>query len=368
LNYLLSSSLILRILVIIILIAIFITSCQFSREIENPYKSVDWDNDGQYKANLHTHTMVSDGWMNPQTVVGKYREKGYHILAISDHNAVTYPWEEFSKFTANNKILNRVSGKMLKPQEEEFILAEELEFKDVNSSDIGMLAIQANELSSHHHMGSFFSDHNGTKTEVESLDSITAKNGLAVLFHPGHYHGPDPDRYSLQWYLDLYRKYDHLVGMEVFNCGRRYPFDDRLWDSILTVMAPVRPVWGFSDDDMHSMRDFGRNWNVFLLPELNLQQVRQAMENGNFYFMYAPEGQDGLPPPVIESIKVNQRKGKIEIKASQQDSIVWISAGKRIGKGDVFSLKNVQEKINYVRAEIYGKEYSIVCTQPFIIK
>ena len=26
-----------------------------------------------------------------------------------------------------------------------------------------------------------------------------------------------------------------------------------------------RPVWGFSNDDMHSMRDFGRNWNVFIL-------------------------------------------------------------------------------------------------------
>jgi hypothetical protein len=342
--------------------------CSSVQQIKSPYSTVDWGKYGQYKANLHTHTMVSDGWINPHTVVEKYREAGYRILAISDHNSVTWPWEEFSGFKVSGKTEKRIAGKELKPQEEEAMTPGDLDFRNVSPSDMGMVAIQANELSSHHHMNSFFSDHNGTKTEIESLNATAAKNGLTVLNHPGRYHEPDPKHYSLEWYLDLYKRYPHLLGMEVYNCGKRFPHDDLLWDSILVVMAPVRPVWGFSNDDMHSMRDFGRNWNVFPLPELSEQEVRRAMEEGAFYFVYAPDGYNELLTPVIESVKVSQRKRKIEINASKCDSIVWISGGTKIGRGNRFVLKRSRGGLNYVRAELYGADDSVVCTQPFFIE
>ena len=347
--------------------AALLVACSSVQHIRNPYETVNWSGYGQYKANLHTHTMVSDGWMNPQAVVGKYRDAGYHILAISDHNSVTWPWSEFSKFKAGGKTEKRIANKELKPQEEDWIRSEDLIFKDVNPDDAGMAAIQANELSDHHHMNSFFNDHNGTKTEEESLKATAAKHGLTVLNHPGRYHDTNPKHYSLDWYLDLYRRHPHLLGMEVYNCGNRFPHDDMLWDSILTVMAPVRPVWGFSNDDMHSMRDFGRNWNVFLLPELNEKAVRQAMEKGAFYFVYSPDGHSGPKPPVIESIKVNQQKGKIAINASGSDSIVWIAEGKKIMRGKRFVLKKMQGKVRYVRAEVYGTGDIVVCTQPFFL-
>lgn len=364
---LLSARLLKAILVVTLAFVVF-TGCNTVQNIKNPYETVDWKNYGQYKANLHTHTMVSDGWMNPHTVVEKYRAAGYCILAISDHNSVTYPWEEFSKFKVSGKTEKRIANKELKPQEEEAMTPDDLIFKDVSPSDMGMIAIHANELSNHHHMNSFFNDHNGTTTEDRSLKAIASKNGIAVLNHPGRYHDTDPGHYSLEWYLDLFRRYPHLLGMEVYNCGKRFPHDDQLWDSILTVMAPVRPVWGFSNDDMHSMRDFGHNWNVFPLPELNEQAVRHAMENGTFYFVFAPEAQNGLLPPVIESVKVNQQREKIKINASKCDSIVWFSGGKKIEWGNQLSLKKLQGNRNYVRAELYGDGFSVVCTQPFYIE
>lgn len=347
-------------------ILIFVAGCQPVRQIENPYHAINWKRDRQYKSNLHTHTMVSDGWMNPHTVVEKYHEKGYQILAITDHNSVTYPWEDFSGLKVSGKTIKRIEDKTLKPQEEEIITTADLNFKNVRPSELGMIAIQGNELSSHHHMGSLFNDHNGTTTEDESLKATAAKNGVNILNHPGRYHETNPKQYSLEWYLDLYRRYPHLLGMEVYNCGNRFPHDDLLWDSVLTVIAPARPVWGFSNDDMHSMRDFGRNWNVFPLPEFNEQEVRQAMENGAFYFVYAPEGHDGAQPPVIESIKVN--RGIIGINSAKHDSIAWINNGKTIKRGNKFRIKDTGEEINYIRAEIYGADYSVVCTQPFFIK
>jgi hypothetical protein len=339
-----------------------LAGCQTTLQIQSPYCSVEWAKYGQYKANLHTHTMVSDGWMNPQTVVEKYRERDYRILSITDHRSVTYPWQEFSKFAISGKTDQRIKYEILKPQEDKPINRSDVEFKDVNPSDVGMIDIQGSELwFRKHELNCFFNNYSGPDSEG-FLDTIAAKGGIAVLNHPGRYKLP------ALWYIDLYKHYNQLVGIEVFNCGNRYPNDRQLWDSILTVMAPSRPVWGFSNDDMHSLRDFGRNWNVFLLPELNKQEVRQAMENGTFYFVYAPDGHNDSKAPVIESIKVNQRKGKIEINASGNDSIVWIAGGKKIMRGNQFVLKKSKGDISYVRAELYGVDDIIVCTQPFFIE
>jgi len=39
-----------------------------------------------YKANLHCHTTVSDGRMTPEEVKNAYKEKGYSIVAYTDHD------------------------------------------------------------------------------------------------------------------------------------------------------------------------------------------------------------------------------------------------------------------------------------------
>ena len=39
-----------------------------------------------YKANLHSHSTLSDGCVTPEEMKAAYKEKGYSILAITDHN------------------------------------------------------------------------------------------------------------------------------------------------------------------------------------------------------------------------------------------------------------------------------------------
>ena len=38
-----------------------------------------------YKANLHTHTNISDGAMSPQEIKEVYKQKGYSVVAYTDH-------------------------------------------------------------------------------------------------------------------------------------------------------------------------------------------------------------------------------------------------------------------------------------------
>ena len=39
-----------------------------------------------YKANLHNHTVVSDGRSTPEEIKALYLDQGYQIVAFTDHN------------------------------------------------------------------------------------------------------------------------------------------------------------------------------------------------------------------------------------------------------------------------------------------
>lgn len=42
----------------------------------------------QYKANLHSHSVLSDGRKTPEELKQMYKDHGYQILAITDHERV----------------------------------------------------------------------------------------------------------------------------------------------------------------------------------------------------------------------------------------------------------------------------------------
>lgn len=337
---------------IAIIAALFlVTACNPRWEIQNPYKDVDWKNDKAFKANFHTHTTRSDGRMNPQTVVDKYQELGYKVLSLTDHNEVTWPWTEFGEMTTSNRSRQRFAEGQL--------TSADTTYENRNPQDLGIIAIQGNELSRHHHMGSFFNDHNGTETEEESLAATLAKGGLATFMHPGRY------KFPVEWYVDFYHRYPHLVGQEIYNQGDRYPNDRQLWDSILTISMPGRNVWGFSNDDMHGESALGFNWNMLILPGLTEEWVRTGMEEGRFYYVYAPSGHKGANPPQITSIFINPKKSIITIDATGYDSIQWISEGKVVYRGNALKLNDATDVQGYVRAELFGADKSITGTQPF---
>ena len=47
-----------------------------------------------YKGNMHMHTTVSDGELEPVEAINVYREAGYDFIAISDHRKVGHPWQD----------------------------------------------------------------------------------------------------------------------------------------------------------------------------------------------------------------------------------------------------------------------------------
>lgn len=298
--------------------------------IHDPYADVDWSACRQHKANFHTHTTRSDGALSAAEAIDEYHKLGYSVLALTDHNKVTRPWADHGR----------------------------------DAGSLKMVAVQGSEASLHHHIGTCFCDVPGASSATMTLAQVKKQGGVAVMFHPGRY------EWSAQDYVALYTEWDELIGMEIFSQGDRYSGDRQTWDKVLTALMPAgRPVWGFSNDDMHLARELGRNWNVLLLPELSPDAVRTAMRKGAFFFVYAPEGHRGAPPPRIKSLEVDSRKGTIRIRATGYGRIEWISNGVAVHQGDTIDLSKQTGVRGYVRAVLYANDGgSLIGTQPLRIQ
>ena len=49
-----------------------------------------------YKANLHSHSTISDGSWTPEQMKEEYKKRGYSIVAYTDHNMIIDPHKDLS--------------------------------------------------------------------------------------------------------------------------------------------------------------------------------------------------------------------------------------------------------------------------------
>ncbi len=340
--------------------------------ILDPYKYVDWNSYGQYKAGFHAHTTESDGSNTPKEMIEDHYAKGFDILAITDHNFTTTTWDRTDR-----------------PENKTYLTSERLKEIDagIGRNGRGMLAVKySNEQSIANHLNTFFADYNNKSGDtLEDIITRTEElGGISHIDHPGGYTGgssdivkgealsKDPTVYGK--YIELFKKYKTLVGMEIINEKDVDSLSDRiLWDSILSETMDVRnPVWGFSNDDTHSVDKIGFSYNMMLMPKNNVDNLRNAMKNGTFYAVakiakreLGPNFKAEGPTPVIRNIKIDQEENSITIKGSHYNTVQWIADGKIIATGNTIDLNDFEDKFDsYVRAQLIGNG-GISFTQPF---
>lgn len=337
------NALLCRLLALLVVIGLLLAGCAgdsgtvlaANTLVVNPYAGVDWDTATHHRANLHTHTTQSDGAMDPAQVIVEYANRGYTILALTDHNRCTWPWIEFGR----------------------------------DPEHWGMLAIPGNELSRHHHTGSLFCELETSETDHDAaLEEVAGQGGLAILYHPGRYWQPTGNNAVpaevLSRYEGLFRRHPHLVGMEIINAGNRYPHDRLLWDALLAEMMPERPVHAFANDDMHGISRLGNDWTVYPLQARTEAALRQAMIAGAFYAASVsthPEADRSVAgTPVIMRISHDARAGALTIEATVDGEPIgdagfrWIAGGEVLHVGPSLDYRDDERIGNYVRAEVVG--------------
>lgn len=342
-------------------------------EIKNPYETVDWKTFGQYKADFHAHSKESDGADEPAAMIEEHYKRGYDILAMTDHNFTSTTWDRTDRqgrvYLTSKRLQEITTGS--------------------DRDGKGMTGIPtSNEQSRPDHLNTFWATFNNeTGSTLESnIAKCQELGGISHINHPGRYTGgmdtgengslgekASNDPKNVTKYVDLFTKYNSCVGMEIINKKDGDSYSDRiLWDNILTQTMPQRPVWGFSNDDTHALANTGFSYNMMLMPENTLENVRKSMENGTFYAVAKVAkrelGSDFKATgetPLISDILVDQNENSITVKGEHYNVIEWIADGKVIATGSTIDLNDYEDSVStYVRAQLKGNG-GISFTQPF---
>ncbi len=217
----------------------------------NPFrKAGKW-----FKANLHTHTTTSDGSLSPADRVKQYREAGYVVLALTDHNTTND-----TRGMSDKKILV-ISGTECHPR-----------CKDRNEFHIVALNVPH---------GFTFSD---TTKANRCIREIKSAGGLAILAHPS-------------WCGHEYHDFAHLKGLEAFeiynttceSIGRGC--SETQW-SYAAQRGMVLPIVGVDDAHHVDTIDVFGCWTWLRMSRPTPANVLKAIRTGACYASCGPRIHD----------------------------------------------------------------------------
>lgn len=355
--------------------------------IISPYEDINWDTWGTYKTNLHTHSKASDGKFEIPEMVEEYYAQGFDVLAMTDHGVVNQGW---NKDPEPVPIISYYAI-LKKPK----ILSQERYQQITTGSDRGgrgmtdiPKGIEMNAaVITKSHVNGFFAGYGqnmwGRERDYETAVAGTeAAGGVSFINHPGDLIDSPGDITKAQnprnvkKYADIMKKYPSCLGIEIFNkTNNRTKHDRVLWDCILQSVIPTgRNVWGFSNSDAHYIDDVDTSFEVFKMPENNVDNVRTAMERGTFFAIsrypkyelpddFQPQGKY----PMVSRIEIDEENDSITIEGTDYNTIQWVANGNIIAQGNSIDLNDYEDIITcYVRAQLLG-DGGVCLTQPFIV-
>lgn len=263
----------------------------------------------QYKANLHCHTSHSDGSQTCDLVANWYRENGYQILSMTDHDA--YGDQDGGILSAkfqNDKVVHDWDGDGVLHETREPKSGIETYVRDYsqpspawvprdwNMSRPGeFVIINGLEASfGHPHTNAIGCPAGKIPRPREGYGVIDWTHGSGGLIFINHSSGYN------QRYESLFEKYPDLGrmdGLEVMNgftardnrkgtnADGKPGFAEPLWNGCLDM---GKRVWGFANDDAHTIdtahfAGVGSAWNMVWAKELTAPAVMEALRAGAFY-------------------------------------------------------------------------------------
>lgn len=259
-----------------------------------------------YKANLHCHTIHSDGRWTPEQVKAEYQKRGYSIVAYTDHRH--YGWypelmdDAFVPLAAYEGDLNEP---FRKPGDFQRVRTYHINFYDTNPAERGgFTAVQPPQRYGDIHSLNQF------------LFEMNEKGFLACYNHP-------------YWSLQNYTDYKDLCGvfaMEIYNHGCEldglYGYHPQAYDEMLRAGTRLFCVATDDNHDAYAPGDprcdsFG-GWTMLKLEKLDYASVIEGLRKGDFYCSTGP---------ALEELYI--RDNALHIKCSPVEKIYAITEGRR---------------------------------------
>jgi hypothetical protein len=307
-----------------------------------------------WKGNLHTHSLWSDGNDFPEMIAQWYRDRGYHFLALSDHNVLSQgvKWIKAADLAkhkapqALDKYLarfgrdwvetrgDRAAGTLevrLKPLDEFRHLVEERgRFMMVQSEEIsdkvGKLPLHLNAANLRDLIAPLGGRtiREAIENNLRAVEDQSQKTGRETLLHLNH-----P---NFQWAVtaeDLaavirerfFEVYNGHTGVR--NRGDAHHADtEEIWDVANTLrlaQLDAPPLFGLATDDSHHYdgrepQRPGRGWVMVRARHLTPESLIRAMKAGDFY------ASSGV---VLRDVRFDAKARRLEIEIEAECGVTY---------------------------------------------
>lgn len=241
-----------------------------------------------YKANLHTHSTLSDGRLTVGEVKQTYMDHGYQIVAFTDHDIMI----DHSDLNEENKFLALTSYEIETNDSRPGIPWNKLPCYHLNfyaKNPHETYYPCANPAYTFGNAPKYVQDYyRGDYQRVYSVDcqnemirEAVSHNFLVSYNHPA-------------WSLQHYPDYAGLAGfqaVEVYNTGcvfEGYALDasEHVYEDFLRMGKRVFP---FAGDDSHGPVEACGAWTTVFASGLTYDTVMAAIERGDLYASWGPE-------------------------------------------------------------------------------
>lgn len=273
-----------------------------------------------YKANLHSHSIISDGKLTPPEAKKLYKSRGYSVLALTDHD-VMIPHGELS----DRDFL--------------FLSGYELEFKESTTfgtprhCHLTMIAPEENAPMAAAHRTKYLYGNSRDwirKTRILDTDADfereytpeSINRAVSLARARGYFVTYNHPAWSMESFSDI-SSYKNLSAIEITNANSRlqgFPEENsQLYDALLRKGHRVGII---AADDNHNEYpatsracDSFHAYTVIKAKELSYSAIFEALTKGNYYASEAPE---------IRALYYED--GSVHLKCSPAESITFNTA------------------------------------------
>lgn len=311
-----------------------------------------------YKANLHCHSNLSDGTLSPQELKDAYKEKGYQVLAITDHEGLFY-------------------HKHLSDPDFLILAGAEFEYNDVVSDDfydwrVAHICVIKKDPEEIFQLGfdpeydhiKFNWLHNEWREKIVSKGEIIPKiyspeninNMIKRYRDAGFLVTYNHPKWSQEGYLQ-YSKYRGMNFMEIYNHGtylEGHPeHNGDVLDEMLKMGTRVFPI---AADDNHTRENMFGGYLMISADELQYKTVTDALERGDFY---ASTG--------VNISEISVCDGVFTVSSDEECDIRFTTDRRHVARYTRVKTASfpLSPKDNFVRAELRKPDGSVAYTRAY---
>ena len=273
-----------------------------------------------WKGNLHTHSLWSDGNDFPEMIADWYRQRGYHFLALSDHNVLSEGprWMKLSAIEGRNgktalpKYLARFGKDWVETRGRrgdgtlEVRLKPLSEFRTLVESTGEFLMIQSEEITDKGahinatNIAEVIKPQGGDsvretiQNNLRAIDEQAKRLGRTIIPHLNHPNlgdkGISAEDLAALVQDEFFEVFNGVDQDGDLGSDRRHSLE-ALWDITSTLRISsfnAAPMFGLATDDSHEYHGRtrlapGRGWIMLRAKFLSPESIVNAMQSGDFY-------------------------------------------------------------------------------------